>query len=200
MSRGQQKTIFNTGLADTQGDQANAQQSRGDTEGAIKSYEDQLGDYISSDPYRKGGEYDQTINTGLASSADAGAKSTAAQVQDQSLRTGENSTAALGTIAENNRQGQRDLAAEQAQMQQGRINSESGRQGAELAAKVTPIQAQAGLYGTSLNARDSSLGTAGEASKTPGFWDTLGDSFAAALGKTAGGGNNGGGGAAAFGG
>lgn len=188
MSRGDQHTIFKTGLGDSQGDQANATQSRNDTEGAIKSYEDQLGDYISSDPYRAGGEYDRTIGTGLASSADAGAKATAAQIQDQTLRTGENSTAGLGTIAENNRQSQRDLAAQQAQMEQTRIGDESARQGQELAAKVTPIQAQAGLYGTSIGARDNSLGTAGGAAKQPGFWDTLGDSFATALGGSAGGG------------
>lgn len=190
MSRGQQNTIFKTGVADSTSDQASAQKSRADTEGSIKSYEDQLSDFISSDPYRKGGEYDRTIDTGLASSADAGARSTAAQIQDQAQRTGENSAGSAATIAENDRQSQRDLAAQQAQMEQGRIGSEAARQGEVLAARTTPIQAEGNLYSTALAARDRSLGTAGGAAQQPGFWDTLGGAFAAATGKTLGGGNN----------
>ena len=75
MSRGQSTQAFNTAANENATDFGNAQTAFGNTENAIGNYNNQLASFVSGNPYTAGGEYDQTINTGLANVSDAGANS-----------------------------------------------------------------------------------------------------------------------------
>jgi hypothetical protein len=155
MSRGQSTQAFDTASNENATDFGNAQSAFGSTEDAIGTYNNQLAKFVSGNPYTPGGEYDQTINTGLANvSAAAGAQ--------------QNTRALSG-----------DLAA----AQQKRIAGEAGYNQAALGATAVPIGANQSLYGTSSNAADSVLGDETQAAKTPNFWDQVGSGVAGNLGK-----------------
>jgi hypothetical protein len=66
MSRQQSTQAFNTAAGENATDFGNAQTAFGNTEDAIGNYNSQLASFVSGNPYTPGGEYDQTINTGLA--------------------------------------------------------------------------------------------------------------------------------------
>ena len=93
MSRGQSTQAFNTASNENATDFGNAQSAFGSTEDAIGNYNNQLAKFVSGNPYTPGGEYNQTINTGLANVSDAGANSLAGALQAQARRTGQNSSA-----------------------------------------------------------------------------------------------------------
>jgi hypothetical protein len=193
VSRSQQTQVLKTATGNSGTDQSNAQSSYGATQGDINDYKDQLAKFTSSNPYTKGGEYDQTINTGLANTSQAGANSLAGNLQSQALRTGQNSGADAATAAQYARQNQTQLSADQATAQQGRINSEAGYNQQALTDATEPISAESGLYGTSSGAANSALNTAQSAAQTPSFWDSMGTGFASGLGKELTGGNSTGG-------
>ena len=186
MSRGQSTQAFNTASNENTTDFGNAQSAFGSTEGAIGNYNNQLAKFVSGNPYTKGGEYDQTINTGLSNVSDAGSNSLAGALQAQALRTGQNSAADAASAAAGAQQNTRDLAGDLASAQQQRIAGEAGYNQAALGASATPISAYQSLYGTSSNAADGTLGDETQAGKTPSFWDELGNSAAGNLGKAGG--------------
>jgi hypothetical protein len=183
MSRGQSTQAFNTASNENATDFRNAQSAFGSTQDAIGNYNNQLARFVSGNPYSAGGEYDQTINTGLANVSDAGANSLAGALQAQARRTGQNSAADAATAAAGAQQNTRDLAGDLATAQQKRIAGEAGYNQAALGASAAPISANQSLYGTSSNAADSLLGDETQAAKTPGFWDQVGSSVAGNLGK-----------------
>jgi hypothetical protein len=186
MSRGQSTQAFNTASDENATDFGNAQSAFGSTENAIGNYNNQLAKFVSGNPYTPGGEYDQTINTGLANVSDAGANSLAGALQSQARRTGQNSAADAATAASASQQNTRDLSSDLAQAQQQRIGAEAGYNQAALGASAQPIGANQALYGTSSNAADSVLGDENQAAKTPSFWDEVGNSVAGNLGGNAG--------------
>ena len=138
---------------------------------------------VDSNPYTPGGDYDQTINTGLANVSDAGANSLAGALQAQARRTGQNSAADAATAAAGAQQNTRDLSGDLAAAQQKRIAGEAGYNQAALGGSAVPIGANQSLYGSSSNAADSVLGDETQAAKTPSFWDQVGNSVAGNLGK-----------------
>lgn len=142
---------------------------------------------MSGNPYAKNSEYDQTINTGLANVSDAGSNSLAGALQSQARRTGQNSAADAATAAAGANQNTRDLSASLADAQQKRIAGEAGYNTTALQAGTVPITANESLYGTSTGAANNAETNATNAAKVPGFWDTLGTSFANALGTARGG-------------
>jgi hypothetical protein len=186
MSRGQSTQAFNTASTENAADTGNAQSAFGSTENAIGNYNNQLANFVSGNPYTAGGEYDQTINTGLANTSDAGANSLSGALQSQALRTGQNSAADAATAAAGAQQNTRNLSSNLANAQQTRIADEAGYNQAALGASAVPIGANQALYGTSENAADSALGEETQAAKTPSFWDEVGNSVAGNLGRTAG--------------
>lgn len=186
MSRGQSTQAFNTASGENATDFGNAQSAFGSTEGAIGNYNDQLAKFVSSNPYTKGGEYDQTINTGLSNVSDAGANSLRGALQAQALRTGQNSAADAATAEAGAQQNTRNLTADLANAQQQRIAGEAGYNQAALGASAVPIGAYQSLYGSSQNAADSALGDETQAAKTPSFWDEVGNNVAGNLGKAVG--------------
>jgi hypothetical protein len=186
MSRGQSTQAFNTAANENATDFGDAQSAFGSTENAIGNYNNQLAKFVSGNPYTKGGEYDRTINTGLANVSDVGANSLGGALQSEALRTGQNSAADAAITAAGAQQNTRDLSAELAQAQQRRIAGEAGYNQAALTGSAEPISANQSLYGTSSNAADSILGDETQAARTPSFWDEVGNSVAGNLGKAAG--------------
>jgi hypothetical protein len=186
MSRGQSTQAFNTASGENATDFGNAQSAFGSTEGAIGDYNHQLAKFVSANPYTKGGEFDQTINTGLSNVSDAGANSLRAALQSQALRTGQNSAADAATAEAGAQQNTRNLTADLAAEQQQRIAGEAGYNQAALGASAVPINAYQSLYGSSQNAADSTLGDETQAAKVPSFWDEVGNTVAGNLGKAAG--------------
>jgi hypothetical protein len=126
MSRGQSTQAFNTASNENATDFGNAQSAFGSTEDAIGNYNNQLAKFVSGNPYTPGGEYDQTINTGLTNVSDAGANSLAGALQAQARRTGQNSAADAATAAAGAQQNTRDLSGDLAAAQQKRIAGEAG--------------------------------------------------------------------------
>jgi hypothetical protein len=183
MSRQQSTQAFNTAANENATDFGNAQSAFGNTEDAIGNYNNQLASFVSGNPYTPGGEYDQTINTGLANVSDAGANSLQGALQSQARRTGQNSAADAATAAASAQQNTRDLSSDLASAQQQRIAGEAGYNQAALSASALPISANQALYGTSSNGADSLLGDETNAAKTPSFWDQVGGSLAGNLGK-----------------
>lgn len=182
MSRAQQSDVISTAKGQNATDFSNAQSSYGGTENAINDYTKNLAQFTSGNPYTKGGEYDQTINTGLANASDAGANSLAGALQSQTARTGQNSAAALATAKSGAQQNTRDLSSSLANAQQQRIAGETGYNTTALGASSTPIGANQNLYSTASGAAGGALNTQAGASATPGFWDQVGNSFAKTLG------------------
>lgn len=183
MSRGQSTQAFNTGANENATDFGNAQSAFGSTQNAIGNYNNQLANFVSGNPYTPGGEFDQTINSGLANVSDAGANSLAGALQAQVRRTGQNSAADAATAAAGAEQNTRDLSSGLAAAQQKRIAGEAGYNQAALGASTEPISANQSLFGSANNAADSTLADETGAAKTPSFWDQLGGSLAGNLGK-----------------
>ena len=190
MSRGQSGQAFDTSEQQSATNAGEAASSFGAANDAINSYTENLSKFMSSNPYTQGGEYDKTILPQLAETSDAGATSLKGALQSQALRTGENAAGSAATASEASRQATRDLSTADATAEQARIAGEAGYNQEALQDSSVPIQAQDQLYGTSTSGTNASQGNAVDAAKTPSFFDTLGDSFGAALGKTLGGGNS----------
>lgn len=182
MSRGQSTQAFNTASDQNKTDFSNAQSAFGDTENSIGNYNNQLAKFVSGNPYTPGGEYDQTINTGLANVSDAGANSLKGALAETALRTGQNSASNAATAASAAQQNTRDLSSNLATAQQQRIAGETGYNQQALSATATPISANQALYGTSTGAGNSALSTEEGAAKTPSFWDEVGEGVAGGLG------------------
>src|ERR1700677_2511918 len=132
MSRGQSTQAFNTAANENATDFGNAQTAFGNTENAIGNYNNQLASFVSGNPYTAGGEYDQTINTGLANVSDAGANSLAGALQSQARRTGQNRPPESPTAPPAAQQNTRNLSSDLAQAQQSRIAGEAGYNQAAL--------------------------------------------------------------------
>lgn len=189
MSRSQQQQILNTATTNSGADQTTATKAAAAEQTGIDNYESQLSKYAAENPFLEGGAYDKASQAKLSGVADAGSKALNDVLQRQALRTGENATSSVATAAEAARQNQRDLMTAEADETQKRIGAGADYDKSVLGASEVPAQLEQGMYSTSLSGADNSLSIAGDAAKTPGFWDTLGTSFASQLGKTAGGGN-----------
>lgn len=189
MSRSQQQTIMNTSLANSGSDQTAATQARTAEQADIGNYEGQLAKYASENPFLQGGEYDKATGQKLSGVADAGSVALNDALQRQAQRTGANASSSIAAAKQGARENTRDLMTGEADATQKRVAGEADYNRNVLGASEVPAQLDAGMYSTSLGGANNALGIGGDAAKTPGFWDTLGTSFASALGKTAGGGN-----------
>jgi hypothetical protein len=182
ISRAQATQAFNTASSENSTNFGNSQSAFGDTQNDIGDYKSQLAKYVSGNPYQSGGEYSQTINSGLSNASDAGSNSLKGALQSQSMRTGQNSAAGLATAASGAEANTRNLSSSLASADQQRINSEAGYNAQALSATAEPISAESNLYGTSGGQADSELGTEQKSSTTPSFWDEVGQGVASGLG------------------
>lgn len=185
MSRAQSNTAFNTASSQNATDFGNAQSSLNSANTSIADYNDQLAKFVSGNPFTAGGEYDKTINSGLANTSDAGSNSLKGALQSQALRTGQNSAADAATAASGAQQNTRDLSTALASAQGNRISNEAGYNQQALSATAEPISANSSLYGTSTGAAGSAEGNAVNASKTPSFWDQVGQTGLGVAGQAA---------------
>lgn len=189
MSRSQQSQVLSTATANSGADQTAATTAQKAETGAVSDYEAQLAKYAASNPFAEGGAYESAQDKSLSGVADAGSGAIANQEATIAKRTGENAGAPAAIAAETARANQRDLSVAEGTANQNRTAADADFGKGVVQAGEVPIQADQGMYSTSLGGANQALGTAGSAASTPGFWDTLGNSFASALGKTAGGGN-----------
>lgn len=189
MSRSQETQVLDTANANSSADQTAAEKAQAAETTDIGNYETQLAKFAAGNPYTAGGEYQTAQNQTLAGTADAGSAALTDQLQTQAQRTGQNAAGANATAAENAREAQRTLSAEEGSTNDTRIGDEAGYNQTTLNATAVPAQIEQGIYGTGVAGANGALNTAQSAAQTPGFWDTLGDSFAKSLGETAGGGN-----------
>jgi len=81
-----------------------------------------------------------------------------------------------------------DALARQRMITSGNLaaQNEAGFTAAERADRNSAQAGIGNIFGTSTGAANNTLGTLAHNAQTPGFWDTLGSSFANALGKSAG--------------
>lgn len=190
MSRSQQSTVIDTAEGNSGADQTAAENAQTAENTDIGNYESQLSQYAASNPYTSGGEYQTSQNQSLAANADVGSQAITNQEQTQAQRTGQNAGAANATAAAAAQQNLINESSAEGADNTTRIGDEANYNQGVVSASEVPAQLEAGEASTDLGAADSALNTAAGTSSTPGFWDTLGDSFASALGKTAGGGNS----------
>lgn len=183
MSRGQSTQTFNTASGQNKTNFGNAQNSFAAAQNDVGNYQNALAQFVSGNPYTAGGEYDQTINAGLANTSDAGSNSLKDALQSQSLRTGQNSAADAATAASAAEQNTRNLSSDLASAQQQRISSEAGYNQQALNAAAEPEEMESALYGTSGSQGNQELDTEEGAAKTPSFWDQVGNGVAGGVGK-----------------
>ena len=187
ISRGQQQQVLNTASSQNATNFGNAQSAFGQTQNDVGDYTNALNKYVSANPYVQGGQYDQTINAGLANTSDAGANSLAGALQSQAKRTGMNSAADAATASSMAQANTRSLSADQAAAQQQRIGSDASYNQTALNASATPAQLESGLYGTSGSQGNQELSTQESAAQTPSFWDEVGSGLTQGLGGALGG-------------
>lgn len=186
MSRSQQSGVISTAEGNSGVDQTAATNALTAENADIGNYQAQLSKFAASNPYTEGGEYQANQNKTLSAVADAGSGAIQNQAQTQAQRTGQNAGAAVAGGIQTGMANQRALSADEAAANDQRIGDEAGYSDKVLGATAVPAEIEQGIYGTSLNGANGALNTAGGSAQTPGFFDTLGDTFAAALGKTAG--------------
>jgi hypothetical protein len=188
MSRGQEKQVVDQAKSQGETQFGDSQNSYTQAQADVGDYKSQLGKYAASNPYTPGGEFQTSTNRVLANAADANATAAGAQVQQQARRTGQNSQGANATAEEIARASQRNLSAEQGGANATRIGAEADYNKGVLGATAVPVSMETQLAEGSGRMAQGDLGIQQDASKTPGFWDTMGDSFAQQFGKTMGGG------------
>jgi hypothetical protein len=179
--RGQNKAYFNQ----AQNSYSNAQADVNNYENQLSDYKGQVAKFSAANPYTQGGEFQTATNQQLANTADAGARSAGTVLQGQALRTGQNTAGAIGATEEMERQGTRDLGAEEAAATQKRISGEAGYNAQALdankgvlGATEVPAQLEAGLAGQQGGLANNIEGVAAGSAKTPSFADEFGDQFA----------------------
>jgi hypothetical protein len=186
MSRGQENQVISEAQGQNATQAANAQNSYNQTQGDITNYQDQLGKFAAGNPYGEGGEYQTSQNKIAANTSDAAALAAGQAMQSSAVRTGQNAGGAIAATEAGAQANERNLSTQEAQQNASRIASEAGYNKNVLSATATPAQLESGLVGTESKGAEGDLGVQQDASKTPGFWDTLGDSFAASLGNSGG--------------
>ena len=205
MSRGQENQVIDESKSQNQTQFNNAQtafnQAQGDIsteQGDIKNYQNQLAQFAAANPYKAGGEYQTETNKIAANTADATAQAGAQTLQGLAARTGGNPAAVIAATTNMQQQSDRALSGQEAAANQSRIGDEAGYNKEVLGASSLPASLEGSLAGQegSLSANQGDLATKDlgiqqDASNTPGFWDTLGDSFANSFGKAAGGATSG---------
>jgi hypothetical protein len=192
MSRAQEGAVVDTAKGQNKSYYNNAQNSYSNAQADVNNYENQLSDYkgkvaqfSAKNPYVQGGEFQTATNQQLANTADAGARSAGTMLQEQALRTGQNTAGAIGATEEMERQGTRDLGAAEAGATQKRIAGEAGYNAEALDANKgllpateVPAQLETTLSGQQGNLGEGTLGIQQKAGETPSWTDQFGDAAA----------------------
>lgn len=193
MSRGQENQVVNESQQQNATAATNAQNSYNQAQTDIGDYQQQLSQFAAANPYGQGGQYETTQNQVLSNTADAAAQAAGQAMQSEAVRTGQNAGGAIAGTEATEQANERNLASQEAQANQNRINAGATYGQDVLKASEVPAQLESSLTGQQLSAQDSTLGTQEKAAETPSFGEDLfngimqaGQSFAGAYGKALG--------------
>lgn len=200
MSRGQQGQVFNQTTGQSNQAFGAAENDYTLANQDVGNFQAQLSKLGAENPYQLGGQFQNEQNQVLANTADASAQGAGARLQNLSQRTGQNPAAAINATEAMQQTNERNLAGQQAQAGQERIqgltnyNQKLAGMYGEVPGMETGIaKGQGDLY-------SGALSTEEQAAKQPSFLETLegqlaqaGDSFlqgyGQSVGKNAGSGN-----------
>lgn len=174
MTKSQSGKAFNT--AKNQQDQSsqNAQSSYSSATGDISNFKDSLADYAAKNPFVQGGEFQTSTDQQLADTAAAGAKSGEQAITGAMVRSGLNPAGAIAAgkqVAQENSRNQMDA---EARATQARLEGLTKYNTTTLDASAKPEEMDAALMKDQLSAEQGALGAETDASKTPSFWQELG--------------------------
>lgn len=182
MTRSQSTDVYNTAKDNSKQDQGNAQTAFQGAEGDIASYKTAMDSFVNNDPYKTGGEFanDQKTIIGSRASADSGALKNELSLTAQ--RSGENSAGYAPALAKATRDSTLDAQTAQSQADADRLSKETAYSAEGVQMHQFPVQAESGLYSTSLGGSNASLNTAGgAAAANKSFGDVFGQTFASDL-------------------
>jgi hypothetical protein len=187
MGRTESKQAAQQGMAQSAQDQANAQADRAATNKSLGDYKTSLNNFMNfgRKTFGANGEYMRDQNTLANTTAAAGQTNLTGNLALNAMRTGENTAGYAGTAAESQRQSSKDLTNQLATADSDRLKQLTGVEQFGVQASSLPASVQAGLYGTSSGGSGNQLGSAANAAKTPGFWDTFAPALAQGAGTAA---------------
>jgi hypothetical protein len=187
MGRTESKQVVNQGTEQSAADQKRAGQSYQATNKTLQDYSKNLDSFMrfGRQTYGADGEYMRDQNTLATGAAAAGANKVAGTIAQNAMRTGANTAGYASTVAEAQREGSRDLTQQLATADASRLQQLTAVNQYGVQASALPATVQASLYGTGTSGSASQLSTAGDAAKTPGFWDTFAPALAGAAGTAA---------------
>lgn len=186
MSRGEEHKVERQAQAQNLQQAGNAQDSYTAAQGDVGDYKTELAKFASDNPYTAGGEFQTSQNKVLANTSDAAAQAAAQQMQAAAVRGGQNAGSAIAATEAIQQSNTRNLSAEEANQTAARIGGEATYNKNVLGATGLPASLESGMTGTESKGAEGALGVQQDAAKQPGFWDTLGDSFAQSFGKSVG--------------
>lgn len=200
MSRAAEGTVADTASKDSTVFNQNAQDaftgannSITAQQGDVDAFSGDLGKFAAANPYGAGGEFQTSTNKVTANTSDAASQAAAQAAGAAAVRTGQNASAPAAAGLATDQANARALMAQQAKDNATRISSGAGYNKDVLSASSIPASLQGAITGEQgkLAGQEGELGegTLGidqKASDDPNFGDTLGNAFAASLGKFAG--------------
>jgi hypothetical protein len=183
MSRGQEQQVINEAQAQNAQQAANAQTSYTQAQGDVAQDQNQLGQFAAANPYGAGGEFQTSQNKIDANTSDAAALAAGQAMQGAAVRTGQNAGSAVAATQATEQANERNLSGQEAQQNAQRIQDQAGYNQQVLNATATPAQIEAGLTATESKGAEGDLGVQQDASKQPGFLDSLGNAFTQGVGS-----------------
>jgi hypothetical protein len=135
--------------------------------------------------YGQNGEFAKDQNAIATTAAGAGSNAVKGDLALNALRTGENTAGYAGTVAESERQNQRDLTSQLAGADATRLQNLTNLNQFGVQASALPAQVQAGLYGTGTSGSVGQGSNQASAAKTPGFFDQFLPAVVGAAGTAA---------------
>lgn len=189
MGRSQSAQISQQSEQNAQQNQGNAQAALGSTNAALTKYSSDVDNFMKfgRQTYGANGTYMKDQNAIATTGAAAGSNAIKGNLALHSMATGENTGGYAGSVAESQRQAQRDLTGTLANADATRLQNLTAINQQGVQDSALPAQVQASLYGTSLGGSNSAMSTAESASAaSPGFWDVFGQDVASGAGAAIG--------------
>lgn len=189
MGRSESKQISKESEANAQLDQSNAQGALASTNKSLQDYSSNLKNFMDfgRSTYGANGEFMKDQNVLGTTTAAAGSNAIKGSLALNAMRTGANPAGYAGTVAQSQRDADKDLTSQLAGADASRLDKLTAINQYGVQASSLPASIQAGLYGTSLGGGNSAMGTAASASEaSPGFFDVFGKDLAAGAGAAAG--------------
>lgn len=187
MGRSESKQAGAEAAAKSKQDQANAQSALGSANADLGQYNQQLQQalQIGRRAYAPGGDYMAANNAINTSAAGAASNKIQGDMATHAMQTGENTAGYAPALAEEERAGQRDVAAQMAQAEKDRMQAEVANEYQAGSAYGLPAQVQAGLYGTSISGATGQADAQVRAASMPSGWDIFGPALIGAAGGVA---------------